>query len=110
MSGCLFTNDIECIPFPSTTAASAGRRSYLLAGSWWGSYPRSKRRTGSCPAPSRGVSRPRNEGSIRLCEGSVWAPWHKTHQKTKEVPNFLELSEGEVRRPIAPEGLTYEGP
>src|SRR5215212_996873 len=31
-----------------------------------GSCPRSRRKAGSCPAPSRGVSRPRNEGSILL--------------------------------------------
>src|SRR5215217_3374472 len=66
-----------------------------------GSYPQSKRRAGSCPAPSRGVARgvgwPRNEGSILLSEGSVCAPWNKVRQSTKEARNFGELRYGEVR-------------
>src|SRR5215208_2231836 len=63
-----------------------------------GSWPRSRRRAGSCPAPSRGVSWPRNEGSLLLCGGDVCAPWHKTRQSTKNAPNFLEIRDREVRR------------
>src|ERR687893_3032488 len=37
------------------------------------------------PAPLR------NEGSILLTEGDVYAPWHKTRQSTKEAPtDFAE--------------------
>jgi hypothetical protein len=63
-----------------------------------GSWPRSRRKAGSCPAPSRGVNGPRNEGSILLCEGGLCAPWHKSRQSTKEAPNFVELRQHEVRR------------
>src|SRR5215208_8197508 len=54
-------------------AEEPARRSYLAAGSWSGGGPRSRRRTGSCPAPSRGVGLPRNESTILLSEGDVCA-------------------------------------
>src|SRR5829696_9936423 len=72
-----------------------------------GSWPRSRRKAGSCPAPSRGVGWPRNEGSILPSKWNVCALWHKTHQSTKNVPNFLENAvitkfavspQGELRR------------
>src|SRR5215210_5180589 len=39
------------------------------------------------PAPLR------NEGSISLSEGDVYAPWHKTRQSTKNAPNFRDFRE-----------------
>src|SRR5215208_119992 len=82
-------------------------RHYL--GSWSGSWPRSSRRAGSGPVPSRSVNRPRNEASILLCEGSVCAPWHKARQSTKEAPNFRELRYGEVRRIPIPRTSVNKG-
>src|SRR5215213_11894767 len=39
-----------------------------------------------------------NKGSLLLCEKGVCAPWHKTCRSTKEVPNFRERRQCEVRR------------
>src|SRR5215213_6741757 len=39
-----------------------------------------------------------NKGSLLLCEKGVCAPWHKTCRSTKEVPNFRERRQHEVRR------------
>src|SRR5918994_3943746 len=47
------------------------------AGSWLGSWPRSRRRAGSCPTPLRAVHVPRNRRSILLSERHVYAPEHK---------------------------------
>src|SRR5215218_871317 len=55
-------------------------------------------RAGSCPAPSRGVGWPRNEGSILQCEVSVCAPEQYVLWSTKKAPNFLESRQGGVRR------------
>jgi hypothetical protein len=45
-----------------------------------------KEERGQTPAPLR------NEGSILLTEGDVYAPWHKTRQSTKEAPtDFAEF-------------------
>jgi hypothetical protein len=48
-----------------------------------GSYPRSRRRTGSGPGPLRDVRVPRNECILYPCEGNVYAPGHKV---AKELP------------------------
>src|SRR5215213_6267125 len=44
-----------------------------------------------------------NKGSLLLCEKGVCAPWHKTCRSTKEVPNFRERRQREVRRITLPE-------
>ena len=77
-------------------AEEPARRSCLVAGSWSGGGPRSRRRAGSCPAPSRGVNWPRNDWSILLYEGDVYAPAHKV----RALRNFAELRYGEVRRTL----------
>src|SRR5918993_5914683 len=90
------------VPLPSFSSREHGCVSFLppmekqrVGG---GSWPRSRRRAGSCPAPSRGVNGPRNEVSILLSQANVCAPWHETRQSTKEAPKFLELRKAEVRR------------
>src|ERR671920_156687 len=79
-------------------AEEPARRSSLAAGRWAGGGPRSRRRAGSCPAPSRGLSWSRHESSILLTEGDVCAPWHKNtseHQRSAELPRTpcMKLSE-----------------
>src|SRR5215208_2760241 len=74
-----------------------------------GSRPRSRRKAGSCPAPSRGVNGPRNEGSIPLSQANVCAPWHETRQSTKEAPKFLELRASELRRIPLPRTRVIRG-
>src|SRR5215218_11425015 len=65
------------IPLTPSLAEEPARRSCLAAGSWLGGGPRSRRRAGSCPAPSRGLSWPRNGRIILPSEGSVCALWHQ---------------------------------
>src|SRR5918995_2519812 len=50
-----------------------------------GGGPWSRRRVGSCPTPSRGVSWPRNERSISLAEGKICAPAQYVLQSTRKA-------------------------
>src|SRR5215211_8132045 len=54
-----------------------------------GGGPEPRRRVGSCPTPSRGVSWPRNERSILLAEEQVCAPTQYVPHSTKKAPELL---------------------
>ena len=91
------------------TLTSPFSRPGKARGAWRGSWPRSRRRAGSGPTPSRGIGWPRNERSLLLSEGSVCAPGHKARKSTKKAPNFRELRLDELRRIPIPRTSVNKG-
>jgi hypothetical protein len=68
---------------PSLLAEELARRSCPMAGGRPGGGPRSRRRAGSDPTPSRGVLLPRNETTILLVEA-------------ERIPQMSDLSLAQV--------------
>src|SRR5215216_4658339 len=79
------------IPQPPSLAEEPARRSYLAAGRWPGSGPRSRRGAGSDPALSRDVKVPRNECSILLESNALIS---EVFQRTSENSPFETVRKG----------------